>query len=84
VTHVAAACIDDMEKFATLLLELYDSVSGEILARAVDRRVAGQTAFMQWTDKMANRAAAREVLADWAGLLRKRLDEIQGDSQKSD
>ena len=61
---------------ATLFLELYDAVSGEILARAIDRQVAGETAFVQWTDKMTNRAAARDVLAKWAGLLRKRLDEI--------
>jgi len=64
---------------ATLFLELYDSVSGEILARALDRQVAGETAFVTWTNKMTNRAAARDVLADWAGLLRKRLDEIHGE-----
>ncbi len=65
---------------ATLFLEAYDSVSGEILARALVRRVAGETAFMQWTNRMTNRGAARDVLADWAGLLRKRLDEIHGES----
>ena len=63
---------------ATLFLEAYDSVSGEILARALDRRVGGETAFMQWTNKMTNRGAARDVLAEWAGLLRKRIDEIHG------
>ena len=63
---------------ATLFLELYDSVSGEILARVLDRKVAGESAFMRWTNKMTNRAAARDVLAGWAGLLRVRLDEIHG------
>ena len=66
---------------ATLVLELYDSVSGEILARAVDRQVAGESAFMRWTNQVTNRAAAREVLAGWAGLLRQRLDEIHAAEQ---
>ena len=64
---------------ATLFLELYDAVSGEILARVIDRQVAGETAFVQWTNKMTNRAAARDVLAEWAGLLRKRLDEFHAE-----
>ena len=61
---------------ATLFLEIYDSVSGEILARALDHKIAGETAFMRWSNQVTNRAAAREVLAGWAGLLRQRLDEI--------
>jgi hypothetical protein len=61
---------------ATLFLELYDSVSGEILARVIDSKVAGESAFMRWSNQVTNRAAAREVLAGWAGLLRQRLDEI--------
>ena len=60
---------------ATLFLELYDSVSGEILARAVDRQVAPGT-VMRWTNKATNRAEAKKILAGWAGLLRQRLDEI--------
>jgi hypothetical protein len=62
---------------ATLYLELYDSVSGEILARVLDRQEARSAGdFMRWTNEMTNRAAAREVLAGWASLLRDRLDEI--------
>lgn len=62
---------------ATLYLELYDSVSGEILARAMDRKAANHAgSFMRWTNRVTNRAAARKVLGEWAGLLRRRLDEI--------
>ena len=62
---------------ATLYLELFDSVSGEILARAMDHKAANLAgSFMRWTNRVSNRAAAEKVLGDWAGLLRRRLDEI--------
>ena len=64
---------------ATLYLELYDSVSGEILARAIDRKAANHPGdLMRWSNKVTNRAEAKRVLAGWAGLLRQRLDEIHG------
>ena len=62
---------------ATLFLEIYDSVSGEILARVFDRQAASDVGrFMRWTNKSTNVVAARRVLAGWAGLLRERLDEV--------
>ena len=68
---------------ATLYLELYDSVSGEILARAVDRKAARHPGdLMRWSNKVTNRSDARRVFAGWAGLLRARLDEIHGKDQK--
>ena len=69
---------------ATLFLEIYDSVSGEILARVLDSKVAGESAFMRWSNQVTNRAAAREVLAGWAGLLRQRLDEIHAEGGSAD
>ena len=64
---------------ATLYLELYDSVSGEILARAVDRKAANHPGdLMRWSNKVTNRAEAKKLFADWAGLLRQSLDEIHG------
>lgn len=64
---------------ATLYLELYDSVSGEILARAVDRKAANHPGdLMRWSNKVTNRAEAKRLFAGWARLLRQRLDEIQG------
>ena len=64
---------------ATLLLELYDSVSGEILARAVDRQADNAT-IMWRTNRVTNTAAARRILTRWARLLRDRLDELHGNS----
>lgn len=64
---------------ATLYLELYDSVSGEILGRVIDRQSASDHGgVMRWTNQVANRMAAQQVLGDWAELLRQRLDEIHG------
>ena len=64
---------------ATLYLELYDSVSGEILARVIDRKAANYPGqLMRYSNKVTNRAAAREILAGWAGVLRERLDEVHG------
>lgn len=68
---------------ATLFLELYDSVSGEILARAIDRKADDRRGgVMQWTNSGTNRAAAKKALAEWANLLRQRLDEIHGKPQE--
>lgn len=64
---------------ATLYLELYDSVSGEILGRAIDRKVANNAGdVMRWTNKVSNRAQAKRLIAGWARLLRQRLDELHG------
>ena len=72
---------------ATLYIELYDSVSGQIIGRAIDRRAArspGST--MRWTNRASNTADARRVFRGWADILRNFLDtkysgktETQGD-----
>jgi hypothetical protein len=62
----------------TLVLELYDSVSNEILARAIDRRRARNAGSIRWTTAGTNRDAARKILRHWAGLLVSRLDEVHG------
>jgi hypothetical protein len=62
----------------TLVIELYDSVSNEILARAIDRRRARNVGNIQWTTSITNRDAARKILRRWANLLVSRLDEVHG------
>jgi hypothetical protein len=62
----------------TLVVELYDSVSSEILARAIDRRRARNVGNIQWTTSGTNRDAARKILGRWANLLVSRLDEVHG------
>lgn len=63
---------------ATLFLELYDSVSGEILARAIDRKADRSHGTMQWANRVSGRADAKRILRTWADWLRERMDEIHG------
>lgn len=61
----------------TLVLEARDSVTGELLARAVDRRVARSAAGqMQWTNRVTNSADAQQAIRVWATELRRALDEL--------
>ena len=60
---------------ATLFLELYDSVSGEILARLVDRRRMQDYGHARWANSVTNRADAARMFKRWASLLRQGMDE---------
>ena len=62
---------------ATLYLELFDSVSGEILGRAVDRQSGRRSApgTLMWSGRMRNVAEARRIFGDWADQLRSFLDQ---------
>jgi hypothetical protein len=62
----------------TLVIELYDSESNEILARAIDRQRARNVGGIRWTTTGTNRQAARKILKRWADLLVSRLDEVHG------
>ena len=62
----------------TLYVELYDSVSGEILARAIDREASRFGGGVAWTNRGTNIREARKMLTHWADLLRRKLDEVHG------
>jgi hypothetical protein len=61
----------------TLYLELYDSETDDLLAKAVDRKADRDTGFMQWQSKVQNYAAAKRMMQPWAEALRKGLDEAR-------
>jgi hypothetical protein len=61
---------------ATLFLELYDGVSGEILARIVSASVAGDNSHYQWASRVSNRADAQRMIRKWAKALRLKYDEV--------
>lgn len=67
---------------ATLYLELYDAVSGEILARIIDSKVAGDRGYYQWSNRVSNRADARRVIRKWAQTLRTKFDEAHQSKAK--
>ena len=60
----------------TLYLELFDSVTGQILARAIDRQEDSGTGRIQWQNGVTNKAEADRVLRRWASALRTRLDGV--------
>lgn len=66
----------------TLYLELYDSVSGEMLAKALDRKVDRQTGYFEWQNRVTNRAAANRILKVWANVLKEGLDDARNSTAK--
>ena len=57
----------------TLIVQLHDSVTGELLVRAYDRRGASR-GMWTWTTSVTNSADARRILSSWATALRNALD----------
>jgi hypothetical protein len=62
----------------TLYIELIDSTTGAMLARAVDRKAARDEVYMHMSSRVYHSAEARRVLKKWAGLLRDRFKEFHG------
>lgn len=60
-----------------LNLEIYDSVTGEIVARASDKKSARDNGRMQWTNSVTNRVEAERILKRWAAVLRSMLDNVK-------
>jgi hypothetical protein len=62
----------------TLVAELYDSESGQVEARLVDRREARSNTRLQLTGAMQNADEARTIAAAWARILRTSMDRAHG------
>jgi len=68
----------------TLYLELYDSETDDLLAKALDAKADRDMGRMQWQTGPANRAAARRMMIPWADALVNGLDrarEVTGQDQ---
>lgn len=61
---------------ATFVVEARDSVSGALLGRGVDRRVAGDTT-VGWRNRVTNRADFRRLVKTWAQASVKGLDVLK-------
>jgi hypothetical protein len=59
----------------TLYMELYDSVTGDLIAKALDRKRDRRTGYFEWRNKVSNRAAANRILQVWANVLKEGLDD---------
>ncbi len=61
---------------ATLYIELFDSVSGDIIGRAADRRTARRAGgHLTWSSRITNTQEARRMFGRWADKLREFLDQ---------
>lgn len=61
----------------TLYMELMDSVTGDMLVKAIDNKYDRTRTHIQAQNRKRNEAAARQMLGDWANLLRLALDEAR-------
>ncbi len=60
----------------TLYLEIYDSVTGDLFAKAIDRREdRASSSFYTWTNSATNKAAAKRIIKGWADILVNALNE---------
>ena len=73
ITHTYAESAGEM----TLYLELYDSVSGDLIAKALDRKEDRKTGYFEWQNRITNRAAANRILKVWANVLKEGLDDAR-------
>jgi|PlaIllAssembly_1097288.scaffolds.fasta_scaffold04220_2 hypothetical protein len=62
----------------TLVAELRDSVTGEILARVVDAQSGRSTGTWMATSSVTNNADARRAIGIWASALRQGMDGLYG------
>jgi len=67
----------------TLNLELYDSVTGDKIAKATDRKRDYDRGYMQWRTSVSNRADAKRMMKPWAKALRSALDEAKSSGTSS-
>jgi hypothetical protein len=66
----------------TLFAELFDSETGAIIARVVDRREARGTGMMTLTNSVVNAGEAQAIASNWARILRNALDKAHGIGKK--
>lgn len=62
---------------ATLMLELFDSQSHAILARAMDRGAADYPAWNMSSGPVETRAEVEKLMASWATILRSELENVK-------
>ncbi|HZF14307.1 MAG TPA: DUF3313 family protein [Steroidobacteraceae bacterium] len=62
----------------TLVIQLHDSESGAVIARAVDRREGSDSGMMELSNSVVNASEARSIASIWARILKKGLDNAHG------
>ena len=62
----------------TLVMELRDGPTDQLLARVIDQKVGNSTGFAQVTNSVTNSADFRRMVRSWAQRLVKALDTVNG------
>ena len=60
----------------TLFMELYDSSTGDIIARVIDPQAADRGGFAMMASSVTNTAEAKRIIRKWAETLRSHLGEL--------
>jgi hypothetical protein len=61
----------------TLYMELFDSVTGDIIARIIDPEASDRGGFRMEANRVTNKGEADRILRKWARLLRSHLGVVQ-------
>jgi hypothetical protein len=61
----------------TLYMELYDSVSGALIARVIDPELSEDANFQTQGARITNKKAADEILRKWAQALSTHLGNLE-------
>ncbi len=67
----------------TLYMELYDSYTGDILARVIDAQAAGDHGIAHAGSRVSNKVEFDRVLKKWADILRVNLDKVNAAASKN-
>ena len=62
---------------ATLYMEIFDAVSGSILARWVDYQQAPDYGYAQWANRVTNTSEAKSIIRRWTKRLEEGFDNIR-------
>lgn len=62
----------------TIVMELRDGPTQQLLARVIDQKVGTDTGFAQVTNSVTNSAEFRRMVRSWAQRLVKALDKVNG------
>lgn len=64
----------------TLYIELFDSETGDMIAKALDRKVdnPNNVHYYTWATSSSNKRAADQILRGWANILLEALNEAKG------
>jgi hypothetical protein len=67
----------------TLNLELFDSLTGDKIVKATDRKRDYDKGYMQWRTRVSNRSDAKRMMTSWAEAFTSLLEETKTSSGNS-